>query len=81
MRTEVFRQNWFYILYREEEKYILSVTCGTSAVFDLEILLDQDEIKSLLEKGEPFVEELAGQIRNDPDAFLHRKIRNGSRER
>ncbi len=63
---------WNYTLYENEEgKLILSVLCGTSAMYDTVIKLDNDEIE-LYSSGQ--ILEVAKKIRDNPKAYSARKI-------
>jgi hypothetical protein len=46
------KKNWVYTLYKNEEKYILSVICGGVAIYELNIELTNEEKNKFLENNE-----------------------------
>jgi hypothetical protein len=69
---ELIRKDYDYILYQEEEKLLLSVVCGTVAVFELTILLTKKEVLQYQQQGEAFTDSLASKIQYNPDDFVKR---------
>lgn len=64
---EILKSDWNYILYEDNGRYILSVTCGRSAVYQKEIYLNNGEIKLFREQGECYIGQLADNVRNSPE--------------
>lgn len=71
---ELIKKNWEYTLYLLDEKHILSVLCGTVALFERNIILTDEELKNFYAKGEPFIDLLAEKIRSTPNIFSSRHI-------
>ncbi|WP_131725569.1 MULTISPECIES: hypothetical protein [unclassified Chryseobacterium] len=68
------KKNWEYILYKENQKYLLEVVCGGAAMFELKIELNIEEVNGYLSHGESYIDQLAEMIRNSPSQYLDRKI-------
>lgn len=68
------KKNWEYILYKDNQKYLLEVICGSVAMFELKITLNNDEVDGYLTHGKIYIDQLAEKIRNSPSKYLHRKI-------
>ncbi len=66
-------KNWEYILYKENQRYLLEVVCGGAAVFELKIALNSEEIDNYLSHGEIYIDKLAEEIRNSAGKYLDRK--------
>ena len=66
--------HYFYTLYQDTNRLLLSVVCGTVAVFDVTIQLTEAETKDFYEKGQSFIVSLAYQVLDNPDSFLSRKV-------
>lgn len=69
------KEPWNYILYSKNGKFILSVLCGSSAIYETTIELNQQEEKAV---NEGKVKELVRQIQNSPTRFASRKIQGFS---
>ncbi len=61
---ELYRSQWNYIFYRDKERYLLSVMCGTAGLFERNIYLNKDETDNYMNRGKEYIEELVKQIRN-----------------
>ena len=66
-------KGWEYILYKEKQKYLLDVVCGSAAIFELKIVLNSEEMHDYLFHGEIFIDQLAEKIRNSPGKYLDRE--------
>lgn len=66
------KKDWEYVLYKDEQKYLLEVVCGTSAMFEVTIALNREEIEGYLSDGESYISQLAEKIRNSPNEFSDR---------
>lgn len=74
--NEILREQWSYILYSDRgQDYYLSVLCGTVAQYDINIKLLPDEVQQYKQNGTSFINELAAQIRYNPQAFYDRHIK------
>lgn len=75
---EILRSQWNYILYKKDDNLILSVVCGTVALFEVNIILNSMEVESYNQRGEDYINELAGEIRFSPKSFNKRHVGSGS---
>lgn len=72
---EVVKKNWEYVLYQtEQSELILSVVCGSVALYDFDFVLDAQEKEQFKEEGSKFLDELAAKVNYNPLAFEHRKV-------
>lgn len=71
---EVIKKNWEYTLFEVEDKMILSVLCGSVALFTVNIKLNESEKESFEKFGESYIDDLAEKVRTDPSDF---QIRHG----
>jgi hypothetical protein len=70
---EIKRKDWFYILYRSDEGLLLSVLCGTVGLYEVTVLLtDEEAARYLADEG--YLDELAAAIRFAPDSYLDRRV-------
>ncbi|HEX9981608.1 MAG TPA: hypothetical protein VGB50_13690 [Flavobacterium sp.] len=60
---------WDYILYKEEQRYILSVECGTIGNFEVRIVLSEAQVNEYKTKDAAFLDVLAQQIRDNPHKY------------
>jgi hypothetical protein len=71
----IFQKKWDYTFSKKDNnEFILSVLCGTIALFEFEIILNQSEIDQHNKKGKEFIEYLVQKIRDKPDDWISRKI-------
>lgn len=70
----IVKKNWNYILSKKEGNLILSVICGTVAQFELDIVLNSDEIEKYHTLGEVFLNQLADEIRSSPSEWKKRNL-------
>jgi hypothetical protein len=70
---EILQEPWLYSLYEDGESLILSVVCGTVAVYDLTIELTTEEKQQFATLGKPFLHTLALQISSRPSDYQDRK--------
>jgi hypothetical protein len=71
---ELLQDHYNYTLYEKEGKLLLSVVCGTVAVFDLTIELTQTEAQKFEQEGQAFIASFADTIRYAPDDYLKRRV-------
>lgn len=67
-------EHYFYTLHEANERILLTVVCGTVAVFDVTIALTSHEIKCFQAEGKAYIDALANQILYSPDSFLDRRV-------
>lgn len=70
----VLKKRMEYILYEDKGKYLLSVVCGTVGMFEINIYLNQEEMKQFEKNGEVFIKILAERIRCSPKSFVDRSF-------
>ena len=66
--------HWSWMLLAEGEKYVLSVVCGTVALYEIEFALTAEEIAAYRSDGRPSLEKLADRVMVSPSAFQARHI-------
>lgn len=66
----IINERWNYQLIKNEEKYILSVMCGTVGLYEIEIELTSNQIKEFNEQGKEYIEKLVGIIRLNPSDYI-----------
>jgi len=71
---EILRYQWNYILCETEGGLLLSVICGTAALYETNIFLNENETENYNDRGKEFIQELAEKIRNNPDSYRERYI-------
>ncbi len=64
---------WSYKLYKNGSEYVLSVPCGSSALYEVDIPIDQEVAKAGLHDP-ALLELLATSIQQDPNAHLSHSI-------
>ena len=63
------KKDWEYNVYEEDGKTYLEVICGSSALFEVKIILSDEEKERML--TEPlFIDEFSKKIRNNPNNYL-----------
>jgi hypothetical protein len=74
MKT-ILTKRWNYSLQENAKgELILSVLCGTAGLFERVIILSETEKNNINNLGEPFLDELANDIRNNPDKYKEMAI-------
>jgi hypothetical protein len=63
-----------FILYHNDNDFILSVECGTSAVYDLQIKLNEQEVIEYKAIGDEYIHGLALRINSSPENYESRRI-------
>lgn len=69
---KILEKPWTYILYLDNDKYILSVVCGSVAMFEINLVLDDVENAGYREQGEVYISQLAAAVRDAPKAYMDR---------
>lgn len=71
---EIINKPWDYRFFERNNKFYLYVMCGSVAVFEINIELNDDE-KSLYEKvGVDYIDELAKKIQFAPSTYSARNL-------
>ena len=72
---EIERESYSWVLYETPEgAMLLSVVCGSSALYETNVILDFEEKEQYMVAGRVYLEGLAQQIRTNVIAFRHRHI-------
>lgn len=71
---EILKKNWDYTLYSSEDTLIMSVLCGSVALYTLNIELNELEKKKFNRSGESFINDFAKDVRETPSIFMSRHI-------
>ncbi len=71
---EIIRLQWTYILYEQNDRFLLSVVCGTVGIFETNIWLNETETEKYRKSGKEFIDGLAEQIRNAPSNYTDRHV-------
>ncbi len=66
---EILQEHWLYCLYEDGERLILSVVCGTTEVYDIEVELTPEEKQQFVALGKPFIHSLALRINSHPTDY------------
>jgi len=74
MEVILIKKDWDYTLYKKNNQYFLEVICGSVALFEIKIQLNEEEISNYLEKGEVYIEEMARTIQENPSKWKERTI-------
>lgn len=68
---ELIKKDWDYILYEDNQKFILSVLAGTIALYNIDIILNEDESLKYQATGQSYIDQLASEIRSQPEKYLN----------
>lgn len=71
---QVVTKAWSYTLYETDGQYVLSVLCGSAAMYELNIPLEPDDVARVTSDG-AFLDSLATEIRDNPHRFAARSIK------
>lgn len=69
---DIFKKEWDYTLYENGEKLILSVVCGSVAIYLVNLELNKSEVNSYKKNGLVFIAQFADKIREKPSMFKER---------
>lgn len=72
---ELINKGMEYVLYTDGVGHILEVMCGTVAVYDLRLRLNEAEELRFAAEGELFLAAFADEIRTFPSRYYDRNIR------
>ncbi|MEO6904163.1 MAG: hypothetical protein ABI315_13575 [Bacteroidia bacterium] len=73
---ELIKKPWDYTFSENNEKYYLSVMCGSIAMFEINIELNANEIAIYKNKGFDFIDEIAKKIQYRPSDYSERNLSN-----
>ena len=62
----IINESWNYQLIKDAEQYRLSVLCGTVALYEIEYVLNDNEITLFEKNGKSFIDSLVKEIRENP---------------
>jgi hypothetical protein len=66
------KKDWDYTFIKSNDKYVLSVLCGTIGLFEIEIVLNNEENEEYRIKGNEYIDSLAKRIQNNPSVWMER---------
>ncbi|MCB9223099.1 MAG: hypothetical protein R2780_07780 [Crocinitomicaceae bacterium] len=79
MPKELIKVYYDHVLYEYDHgDLLLSVTCGTSAVFTMNYLLTEEDKEQYKQNGPSYIARLASRIQSNPNMF--EKENNQARE-
>ena len=61
---EILKSNWNYTLLEENNTFLLKVICGSVGIFEVELLLNNEQIQKYKVEGEKYINQLANEIRS-----------------
>ena len=74
-KTILAQVNWGYTLYQTDSGKVLTVACGTVGIYEVSILLSEEECRQLA-ADDKYVERLAARVSGDPHGFIGRSVPN-----
>jgi len=77
---EIKYKPWEYKFFENNKKLYLSVVCGSVALFEINIELNEDEVLMYGEKGIDYIDELAKRIQISPSDYINRNLKNSDKE-
>ncbi len=72
--TEVEKSPWNYVLYEANGNLLLSVLSGSVGLFDVNILLHDQQQQAYKTEGSSLIEAIAKEIRENPNKFAEQHI-------
>lgn len=73
-------KTWDHILYRDGERLLLSVLCGTIGIYEISIELNAEEMHAYEAEGTDYIQFLANRVRSDNAGYMHRRVEIDRRE-
>jgi hypothetical protein len=67
-------EGWSWMLFQDDQRYILSVVCGSVALYSIDMLLSEMEATAYHQEGRAAIKKLAEKIRNNPEAYRLRHL-------
>lgn len=71
---EIVNSPWNYTFIEHNGDYFLSVLCGTSAMYNVDIKLSDSELVQYEQTGVLFIGQLARNIQTAPSKYLDRVV-------
>jgi len=71
---KLIEKTWSYMLYQTDDNLIFSVLCGSSAIYETNIQLNEQEKSEFEKKGQSFLDVLAEDIRQNESKYNPRHI-------
>jgi len=71
---QIAEKKWVYTLYQSDDGYILSVLCGSSAMYQLNIPLSKNESDKAIGDAD-YLNELVKDIQQHPKKYASRSIK------
>lgn len=72
---ELLKSNWNYTLTDDNGKLILSVLAGTVGLYEIDIELNNDQVRLYQQDGKEYIDKLANDVRDHPGNFDLQKIK------
>ena len=73
--VELEKDQWNFILYDDDGVLILNVLCGSVGLFELNYILDMNEIENYKTRGVDYIRELARRVNHNPKNVPSYKLR------
>ncbi len=67
---QLIKKPWEYTFTKETSGYLLSVVCGSVGLYEVEVTLNEEQLSKYNATGEAYLDELASQIRKNPERFI-----------
>jgi len=61
--------SWSWVLFRLNDRYLLSVCCGSVGIFTIEVELGSLEVVRYESEGVRFIDELSAKVRENPTQY------------
>lgn len=74
---EIVKKQWDYTFIENNDKYYLLVMCGSVAVFEINIELNNEEVLHYKKNGIKYIDELAKKIQFSPSNYAERNLPDG----
>ena len=71
---EIINKPWDYRFFEKNKSHYLFVMCGSVAVFEINIILNEDENLMYQKLGIEYIDELAKKIQFSPSLFSDRSL-------
>lgn len=71
---ELLKKDWQYILFEDDGDLLLKVICGSIAIFELNIKLNDLEKTNFQLLGEEYIDKLANEISSNYPKYQSRSI-------
>ena len=61
--------SWLWVLFKLNDRYFLSVCCGSVGIFTIEVELESFEVVRYESEGVQFIDELSAKVRGNPTQY------------